>query len=36
MLEDKSLPGFQLADGQGYMLERSYISACRLNCQLYQ
>ncbi len=36
MLEDKTLPGFQLADGQNYMLDRSYSATCRLNYQFYR
>lgn len=35
MQEDKTLPGFQLADGQSYMLDRNYSAACRLNYQYY-
>ena len=33
MPEDSALPGFQLGDGHGYMLDRSYSAACYLNYQ---
>ncbi|KAL1970615.1 hypothetical protein VTN77DRAFT_4259 [Rasamsonia byssochlamydoides] len=33
MAQDSSTANFKLADGHGYMLDRSHIAACRLNLQ---
>ena len=35
MSESSSNPDFSLADGHGYMLDRSHAAACRLNLQFY-
>lgn len=35
MSEGFSNPDFSLVDGHGYMLDRSYATACRLNLQFY-
>ena len=35
MTENSTPAGFHLGDGHGYMLDRSYIAACRLNYQFY-
>ena len=35
MPEEYTSPSFHLADGHGYMLDRNYAAACRLNYQFY-
>ena len=35
MSEGSSNPDFSLADGHGYVLDRSHAAACRLNLQFY-
>lgn len=35
MTEDYVNPDFSLADGHGYLLDRSHAAACRLNLQFY-
>ena len=35
MAEDREIPDLRMADGRGYMLDRNYTAAVRLNFQHY-